>query len=196
MIDFTGVTGITIPEGNVIKIENANGVLWELPITTDTTPPEITAVANGGIYTSNKQVYVRDENLSSVTINGTSQTFTGTEFYKKFASDGSYTIVATDSYGNSKTVSFILDKTAPSINVKTTSVQDDTGAYTSLSLQLVDTVSGIDYFTLDGKKYARSGKYVDLNDGAVFVWTTGEHTLVAYDKAGLSTTKTFVVNKG
>lgn len=32
MIDFTGVSAIHIPEGNVVKIENATGVLWEKPM--------------------------------------------------------------------------------------------------------------------------------------------------------------------
>lgn len=31
MLDFTGVAAIAIPEGNVVKIENAAGILWEKP---------------------------------------------------------------------------------------------------------------------------------------------------------------------
>lgn len=196
-MDFSNVKAITIPEGVVKKITNADGiVLWEIPNVVDTTPPTITAVVNGEIYTTNRQVYVRDENLASVTINGTSQSFSGTEYYKKFATDGVYTIIAKDSYDNTTTVKFTLDKTAPKINVKSTSVQNEAGAYTSLSLQLVDLASGIAYFTVDGVRYARAGQYVDINDGAIFKWTTGEHTIVAYDKAGHSTTATFLVDKG
>lgn len=196
-MDFSNVKAITIPEGKVKKITNASGVvLWEIPNVVDTTPPTITAVVNGEFYNTNKQVYVRDENLASVTVNGTSQSFSGTEYYKEFTTDGVYTIIAKDSFDNTTTVKFTLDKTAPKINVKPTSVKNETGAYTSLSLQLVDLTSGNNYFTVDGVRYSRAGQYVDINDGSIFKWTTGEHIIVAYDKAGNSATATFLVDKG
>lgn len=116
-IDFTGVTDITIPEGNVIKIENASGVLWEKPIS-DTTPPTITGVADGATYTANKQMYIKDENLDVVKINGSvadKSSYTTTtdgqlQYYKKFASSGTYNVIATDTYGNTTEITFVINK--------------------------------------------------------------------------------------
>lgn len=199
MIDFTGVKAITIPEGNVKKITNENGVvLWELSIVEDTTPPIVDIVYSATSWTNQNVVVTLKPNEEIKDISGWTKQTDGS-YTKTYTSNTTATLTIEDIAGNSTTVNIsitIIDKAKPNINVKTSSVKNDAGAYTKLDLQLVDTASAISYFTLDGTKYPRSGKYVDLNDGAVFKWTTGEHTMVAYDKAGNSTTKTFIVDKG
>lgn len=199
MIDFTGVKAITIPEGNVKKITNENGVvLWELSIVEDTTPPIVDIVYSATSWTNQNVVVTLKPNEEIKDISGWTKQTDGS-YTKTYTSNTTATLTIEDIAGNSTTVNIsitIIDKAKPSINVKKSSVKNDAGAYTKLDLQLVDTASAISYFTLDGTKYPRSGKYVDLNDGSVFKWTTGEHTMVAYDKAGNSTTKTFIVDKG
>jgi|GEM_PF-3791189 len=75
-------------------------------ITLDTTPPQVTGVVNGGLYNSAVTI---NFNEGFATLNGANVAaapFTVTD-------EGSYTVVVTDVVGNTTTLSFEIDLTAP-----------------------------------------------------------------------------------
>ncbi|MFJ7406768.1 MULTISPECIES: S-layer homology domain-containing protein [unclassified Lysinibacillus] len=71
----------------------------------DTTPPFITGVTNGGMYNTDVTISF---NEGTATLNGSSFKSGST-----VTSIGSYTLVVTDSVGNTSTISFEIDKTLP-----------------------------------------------------------------------------------
>ncbi|WP_414853743.1 Ig-like domain-containing protein [Brevibacillus sp. IT-7CA2] len=74
-------------------------------IVLDKTPPVVTGVANGSFYTTDVTPVFDD---GTATLNG-APFFSGT----KVSVEGKYTLVVTDTAGNTTTVTFTLDKTAP-----------------------------------------------------------------------------------
>lgn len=199
MIDFTGVKAITIPEGNVKKITNENGVvLWEVSIVEDNTPPVIDVIYSATSWTNQDVVVTLIPNEEIKDISGWTKQ-ADSSYTKTYTSNATETLTIEDIASNSTSINISItkiDKTKPRITIKSSSVQNDAGAYTKLDLQFYDANSQVAYFMIDDAKYNRSGQYVDANDGSVFKWTTGEHTIVVYDNAGNSTSKTVLVDKG
>jgi large repetitive protein len=74
-------------------------------IVLDKTPPVVTGVVNGGFYTADVTPVFDD---GTATLNGTPFA-SGT----KVSVEGKYTLIVTDTAGNTTTVTFTLDKTAP-----------------------------------------------------------------------------------
>ncbi|EJL21040.1 Ig-like domain-containing protein [Brevibacillus sp. BC25] len=74
-------------------------------IVLDKTPPVVTGVANGSFYTTDVTPVFDD---GTATLNG-APFVSGT----KVSVEGKYTLVVTDTAGNTTTVTFTLDKTAP-----------------------------------------------------------------------------------
>ncbi|WP_429840782.1 Ig-like domain-containing protein [Brevibacillus sp. FIR094] len=74
-------------------------------IVLDKTPPVVTGVANGSFYTADVTLVFDD---GTATLNG-APFASGT----KVSAEGKYTLVVTDTAGNTTTVTFTLDKTPP-----------------------------------------------------------------------------------
>lgn len=86
-------------------------------IVLDTTPPVITGVANSGVYNTDVTISF---NEGTATLNGAP--FTSGTIVK---STGNYTLVVTDSAGNTTTVTFVIDKVLPQaveVTIKSTNL--------------------------------------------------------------------------
>ncbi|MBK1442817.1 hypothetical protein JHJ32_22685, partial [Parapedobacter sp. ISTM3] len=102
---FTSGTEITDEGEYTLVVTDASGNSTTVSFTVDKTAPVVTGVADGGYY--NEDVTVTFDE-GTATLNG--EPFTsGTEI----TDEGEYTLVVTDEAGNSTTVSFTVDKTAP-----------------------------------------------------------------------------------
>lgn len=74
-------------------------------IVLDTTPPVITGVTNNGVYNTDVTISL---NEGTATLNGAAFTSGAT-----VSTSGNYTLVATDSAGNTTTITFVIDKALP-----------------------------------------------------------------------------------
>ncbi|MGN4128154.1 S-layer homology domain-containing protein [Lysinibacillus sphaericus] len=90
-----------------LVVTDAAGNSSTVTFSIDTTAPIVTGVTNGGLYKSNVTVTF---NEGTATLNGAAFA-SGTEIDQ----DGSYTLIVTDAAGNNTTVSFAIDRTAPTV---------------------------------------------------------------------------------
>jgi hypothetical protein len=140
----------------------------------DRTDPEVTGVEDETYYNSNRTITVTDLNLDTITLNGDAFV-SGTIV----SAEGDYELVATDKAGNSTSLEFIIDKTAPVV----TGVTDDSFYKTNKTITATDTY--LDTITLNGDDFV-SGTTVSAE---------GDYTLIATDHAGNSTTVVFTIDK-
>ena len=77
-------------------------------IVLDATAPVISGITNGGTYYDSVEVTVREENLDTVTVNGSPVELNADHQFILTGKDGVYTVVATDKAGNSTTVKVTL----------------------------------------------------------------------------------------
>ncbi|MGG3470454.1 Ig-like domain-containing protein [Neobacillus pocheonensis] len=132
------------------------------------TPPTVSGIINGSAYNTD---VTPTFNKGTATLNG--QPFTsGT----KVSAEGSYTLIVTDGVGNSTTVSFTIDKTAPKVS----------------------GVVNNQYYNVNVTPSSNEGT-ATLNGNTFLLGTTitseGFHTLVVRDAAGNQTTVSFTVDK-
>ena len=126
-IEETTTTGFTNTEGNV------GSVYLSANLPTDTTAPALvvdTINEDGYSNTENPQIHATDKNPFEIIVklNGTevrrdqaTQNEKGeysSWFGINYLEDGAYEVTATDIAGNTKTINFTLDRTAPEIEVK------------------------------------------------------------------------------
>ncbi|MEH7248345.1 Ig-like domain-containing protein [Neobacillus niacini] len=135
----------------------------------DKTPPTVANVINGFAYNTN--VTPRFEEGGLATLNG--DTFTsGTTV----SVDGSYTLVVTDPVGNSTTVTFTIDKTAPVVSGVTNNQK--------YNVDVIPTFNE-GTATLNGNTF--------ISDTTVSA--EGTYTLIVRDVAGNETAVTFTIDK-
>ena len=103
--------------------------------------------------------------VTSFTVNGKQQAT------NRFSTnqDGKYTVIVQSATGQTKKISFCIDKQKPITNIKNKKTYKKT-----VQIRFKDKISGIKKATLNGKKI-KSGKKVKKN---------GKYTLKIYDKAG------------
>ncbi|MFS0553607.1 Ig-like domain-containing protein [Brevibacillus sp. 179-C9.3 HS] len=109
--------------GGVIKAQD--------DIVLDTTSPTVTGVANNTVYNTDVKI---DFTEGTATLNGSPFT-SGT----KVSSDNNYLLIVTDAAGNTTTITFIIDRTAP-----TGSVNINSGAAYTRNQDVMLTVDGRD----------------------------------------------------
>ncbi|WP_369435940.1 S-layer homology domain-containing protein [Lysinibacillus fusiformis] len=150
------------------KVGNTSTGTISSMITVDTTAPVITNVEHGKVY-NNKVNAVFNE--GNGLLNGSPYT-SGTDITQ----DGTYTLIVTDAAGNSSTVTFKIDTTAPIV----TGVMNG-GIYKSD----VTVTFNEGTATLNGTAFI-SGTQVTMD---------GVYTLVVTDSAGNVTTVNFAIDK-
>ncbi|UVI30938.1 hypothetical protein [Paenibacillus spongiae] len=91
----------------LIVTDAANNVTT-VHFTIDKTPPTITGVTNGSSYSINRTITISD---GTATLDGAA--FTSGSIV---SAEGAHTVIATDAAGNSTTVTFTIDKTAPIVS--------------------------------------------------------------------------------
>lgn len=142
----------------------------------DTEAPIVTGVSANKYYRKAVTVKFSDavSGVQSALLNGKS-----IKSGKKIKTDGKYTLKVTDNLGNSKTVKFVVDKKAPTTNVKAKTYSG------TVKITFQDKTAGIQSATLNGKKI-KSGKTVKAK---------GSYTLKITDKAGNVKTVKFAIKK-
>lgn len=172
---FSPTKSYTLPAGDGNKtvyvrlIDRAGNVgLAQNSITVDTIAPVVNGVTNGASYNVNQTITF---NEGTAKLNGT--------FFTSGSSvdtEGSYVLVVTDSAGNTTTIAFSIDKTAPIV-----SGVAEGGSYNSSKTITFNEGTA----TLNGQSFV-SGMSVDAE---------GSYVLVVTDDAGNSITVTFSINK-
>ncbi len=127
-------------------------------------------------------VSITESNLAGIALNGVMQDVNKRKWdVDSELTEKEYTIVITDKAGNSTSKNFIVDLTTPAFNVNAFYSGSDT-------VEILVVENNLDYVTFNGAVTAeRSWQTQDLDEK--------NHTIVAYDKAGNSTSKSFVVDK-
>ena len=160
--------------------------------TIDKTAPKFVGIKNGNHYETIK-VEVDDANATIVVKNmdknETTEVANGTELTE----DATYYITATDEAGNETSIWVAIDTTAPTI----TGVDETKPTNKNEIVYVKDKF--LTSVTIDGKEYTRADFEVGANNENFSfqkkVTHEGTHTVVAVDKAGNKTTKTFVIDK-
>ncbi|MEC1521897.1 Ig-like domain-containing protein [Neobacillus niacini] len=134
----------------------------------DKTPPTVSNVISGFIYNTN---VVPTFNDGTATLNGVSFTSAST-----VSAEGSYTLVVIDAVGNSTTVTFTIDKTAPVVS----GVVNNQNYNSDVTPTFNEGTA-----TLNGNTFI-SGTTVSAE---------GTYTLIVRDVAGNETTVTFTIDK-
>lgn len=153
--------------------------------TIDKTPPVITGAVNGGLYNSTRRLTVKDDSeISSIRINGreyangagSTQTIT-------LSNTGTYKIVAKDTLGNTKTLTFKIDKKKPTIK----GAKNGKTYKKTVKLRFKDA-NGIKKVVINGKKVKKVNKVKKLKK-------KGKYTVRVVDKAGNITKIKFKIKK-
>ncbi len=175
-----------------------------MPFGIDATAPAITGIIDGELTNQNVAITLTEINLESFTItrNGI-EVSRDIDFDKKVnefnnSGDGLYVITATDKAGNTTTLSFTIDKTAPEIiNSENNGIIDE---YNNKQINLFITDNDLDrvVYTLNGGEEKVATRLTPTSDKFQFGDVTrgeGHYVVTAYDKAGNSTTVEFTVDK-
>jgi len=148
------------------------GNVTEETFTIDKTAPIINGFeTNKYYYNTTIKPELIEANIASYTLNG--EEYDG----KEITEDGHYVLVATDKAGFTTTVKFAIDKTAPTI----------TGIDKDFINKTVTPVIEDENFA-----YATINKLPYIPGTPIFLY--GKYELVAYDKAGNSTTVKFTLD--
>ncbi len=140
----------------------------------DTIAPTITGVVHNAKYINTVTVNVVDVNIASITLNGVAFV-SGSSI----SADGVYTIIATDLAGNTTTVTFAIDKTAPVIS----GIVNNANYTGPVTITVAD--ANIATITLNGVLFT-SGSTVS---------SEGSYVLAATDFLGNVTTVNFKIEK-
>ena len=160
---------------------NASGVSNTVNLTIDTTAPVIT-IAPYNTNPTNQDIIVT-ATTNKGTLNAASHTF---------SANGSFTFIATDSFGNTtnKEVDITnIDKIAPILNL-TQSSPDGTTAQVTITATAIDSGSGVATITPSDSNLVQQSTTTDTS-GTVnkyFVSDNGTYTFTATDKANNTTT--------
>lgn len=188
-----------------IKDEEDYGAMVRKTITginnpEDTTKPTITGVQNNGIYANDVTPVVKDEHLKEVIVKK-DQKQISYQNGAKLSEEGKYEITAIDEAGNKTVVSFIIDKTAPSITETISEPVNGVVTVKVLSqdnLTQIETIKAatgkydVDYFQNNGHALAIS-KIGKTAEGEFKIIANGTYTIYAEDMAGNKKVKTIEI---
>ena len=183
----TSWQGADLPDGeHVVEVYDKAGNVTTQSFVVDKTAPSISGSVNGGTFVSgmylgsntNIEFAVIDDNLDYVNLNG--EVVEELRFAAEDLDEKEYRLLVADCAGNTASVTFVVDKTAPAFNVKE--------YYSARDIILLSVIEkNLDRVTLDGAvTTATSWQGSELPNGT--------HTVVVYDRAGNSTEKSFTVD--
>lgn len=171
----------------------------EYTVLADTTPPVITAISGGSPVTgggwarNNVTLTFSDADGDDVisgtySLNGQSNPVNPAGM--TLTSDGSYEIDVSDLAGNSASLSFSLDKTAPAITATANSSNITSGSGTAAS----DVTVTVSDAHLTGYSVTKDGNPYDWPDGGVFD-AEGHYAVSAQDTAGNESSFVFIIDR-
>ncbi len=187
---------VVIIEGTyTVKLKDTAGSETTITFTIDKTLPVITlteAITDGievnDNGTTNQNVKVT-LNEGSYTITKDGSTITLTDDIA--TEEGVYVVTATDTAGNVSTVTFTIDRTAPTIKVETTETTPVSvvGGTTNQNVKI--TVADTD---LESLIISRGGVNIIISSGYI-AEVEGVYTVTAEDEAGNISTASFTIDK-
>ena len=166
----------------------------EVTFTVDKTAPEFEGLEQSGHYES--AIVTVNDNLSPVTITVENRNNPG-EIYEiengtELKEEATYHITITDKAGNSKDLWIAIDKEAPRI-------EGIDSELTNQEPEITITDKFLTSVIIDGKEYTRNDFEVGSNNEnfkfTITIRGEGEHTIVAKDKFGHETPKTFTIDQ-
>ncbi len=167
------------PEGEyVLVVKDGAGNTTTVSFTIDKTPPAVGGITNNGKY---------NIDVAGTFTEGTATLSKNSEAAAPYMSgasitdEGSYVLVVTDAAGNSNTVSFTIDRTAPTVGVV-----NDGGLYNV-------TVSPT--FNEGTASLSKDGGAPAAYSSGTPIAAEGNYVLVVIDGAGNSTTISFTIDK-
>lgn len=191
------------------KDVDGNEIVKEINITTleeepekDITAPIITGVLDGTIYNKDVTPSSYDENLKNVNLKKNDQAVNNYNNGDTIKEEGNYELIATDKSNNTTTVSFIIDKTAPTTNIQQSSINTEkvrveTTYNDNLTpIKVVKIAEGnkdTSYFTSSGQEIPVTKNENSATAGFNII-KNGIYTIYVEDEAGNSAVETFEVN--
>ncbi|MFR0823143.1 MAG: hypothetical protein ACLU84_02450 [Clostridia bacterium] len=169
----------------------------------DTTPPTITGVQNQEVYTKSVTPICQDEHLTQVVLTRNEEIVTNYTNGMLITEDGIYELLAVDEAGNQTTVSFTIDKTAPTIQVmvskpenKQVNVKIHIEEPTTCvkTLKVANGQQDISYFQESGQEIPIPTTNQKLIIANWPITQNGTYTIYAQDLAGNGTVYSFKVN--
>lgn len=149
-------------------VTDAAGNTTTVAFAIDRTPPQVTGVTDGSFYNTNRTITF---NEGTATLNGSafvSGTVVGEE--------GDYTLIASDAAGNTTTIRFLIDKTAPTV----------TGVVNGEPYSVARTITFNEgTATLNGNPFVSGSTVSD----------EGSYTLVVTDPANNVTSVSFSIDR-
>lgn len=181
--DYTSGTEIGSRNNYTLEVVDAAGNITIVDFAVDKDAPSINGVKNGAYYNTTVTPTIADkkDNLATVTLNGNDYT-SGTPITE----EGEYTLVAKDYAGNTKTVKFTIDTTAPVLTYKLSSDElnkNRTNEDVTVTITSNEELKAVENWTLSEDKKVLTKVY-----GA----NTTE-TLKVYDLAGNESSITYTV---
>jgi hypothetical protein len=165
---FASGSEVSVEGSYTLVVTDAAGNATTVSFEIDQTAPVVTGVVDGGLYNEDQTVSFDD---GTATLNAVAF-MSGSVV----SSEGTHTLIVTDAAGNTTTVSFEIDKTAPVV----TGVVDGEAYNTNVTISYDDGTA-----LLEGQPFASGGE----------VSGEGSHTLVVTDAAGNSATVSFEIDK-
>ncbi|MDW0115343.1 S-layer homology domain-containing protein [Sporosarcina thermotolerans] len=169
--------GVVSAEGDyTLVITDAAGNMTTVQFSIDKTKPIVSGVTDGRYYNTDVTPIFSDNNPGVVgTLNG-NPFVSGTVV----SAEGDYTLIVTDAYGNSVTVTFTIDKTAPvgNVSIESGAAYTNTGTVT-LSLTSSDLHSFKAQFSNDGITWST---VEDFMDSKTWTLSSGDGTKTVYVK--------------
>ena len=173
---FSYPNGIAVDSSGSVYVADGNNRIQVY--TVDTTPPTVGGVSHNGKYNVDVAGTFMEGTATLAKDGGSAAPYLSGE---TISAEGSYVLLVTDEAGNSTTVNFTIDKTAPIVGVVS-----DGGLY---NVTVSPTFNeGTATLAKDG------GALAGYNSGTV-ITAEGSYILVATDGAGNSTTVSFTIDK-
>jgi|GEM_PF-2424850 Fibronectin type III domain./S-layer homology domain. len=164
-----------------IRIEDGVGNQSTVDFIIDRTLPEITGVDNESYNGGPVTPGVTDVNLQNISVSRNGDPYVWTSG-AEITEDGDYSINATDFAGNSSSVMFTIDTTAPVIN----GAADGQKYNDSVSPEIVELNTASIVLTKDGQPYPFESGYELYEDGV--------YVLEVTDKSNNSASVSFVID--
>jgi Listeria/Bacterioides repeat len=178
---FTSDSTVSAEGKHTLVVTDTAGNTATVVFTIDKTVPVVLGISNNGVYTTNK----------TITFNEGTAALDGTAFVSgtTVSKEGKHSLVVTDAAGNSTTVEFVLDKTAPVLSLKAGNKAVKNGGISSgaVTVRVSDLFSVTSTVTLNGKTIAWPKNGVFSKDG--------KYVVTVKDKNGLISKATFTVDR-
>ncbi|MCI9233540.1 MAG: DUF5011 domain-containing protein, partial [Bacilli bacterium] len=196
-VEYNNGDSFDIEGTHTLVVTDEAGNKTEVTFTIDKSKPIIEGIPAKGINNSGLEITVTDATKTTVKIDD--EIFIDNEYIqdgKTFTYDveGTHTIVAVDAAGNTETVTFTIDKSAPTISGLENPKATDTDASGNVIKKYFDKELELTFNDATAIIVTVNGEEVTLTEDNKYSFQDGEYVVVVTDEAGFTTTETFVID--